>query len=213
MLMMQDNQETVRRLNEMKHSIETAGLDKNKLTSQLRDFQDNIDNLNRLKNQAETKIRNLEQHIKTMTVEVEESREVRMNLEKLVAKLREECADWKKRYDNEAKLRIEDVESLKKKYTVALAELQDQYDAVLTKLKAMEQQKNKLSQEIEIIVKQFENSQVIIKDLTARLNASEKKGDELAAKLREMTNLYERADKENKARAQDLVKLGNEMDR
>jgi len=209
----QDNSETVRRLNEMKHSIETAGLDKNKLTGQLKDFQDNIDALNRAKGQAENKVRNLEQQIKTMTIEMEESREVRMDLEKLVAKLKEESADWKKKYDTEARLRIDDVEGLKKKYTTALAELQDHYDAVLGKLKAMEGQKNKLSQEIEIIVKQFESSQVTIKDLYARVGAGDKKCDELAAKLREMTNLYERADKDNKARAQDLVRLGNEMDR
>merc|ERR1719376_179864 len=197
----------------MKHSIETAGLDKNKLTGQLKDFQDNIDALNRAKAGAENKVRNLEQQIKTMTIEMEESREVRMDLEKLVAKLKEESADWKKKYDTEARLRLDDVEGLKKKYTVALAELQDHYDAVLGKLKAMEGQKNKLSQEIEIIVKQFESSQVTIKDLYARVGAGDKKCDELAAKLREMTNLYERADKYNKARAQDLVRLGNEMDR
>jgi len=209
----QDNSETVRKLNEMKHSIETAGLDKNKLTGQLRDFQDNIDALNRAKASAENKVRNLEQVIKTMTIEMEEYREVRIDLEKLVAKLKEESADWKKRYDTEAKLRIDDVEGLKKKYTTALAELQDHYDAVLSKLKAMESQKNKLTQEIEIIVKQFESSQVTIKELNMRIQSSDKKCDELAAKLREMTNLYERADKDNKARAQDLVRLGNEMDR
>jgi len=209
----QDNSETVRKLNEMKHSIETAGLDKNKLTGQLRDFQENIDALNRAKTGAENKVRILEQQIKTMTIEMEEYREVRIDLEKLVAKLKEESADWKKKYDMEARLRIDDVEGLKKKYTVALAELQDHYDAVQTKLKAMEGQKNKLAQEIEIIVKQFEVSQVTIKDLNLRCQASDKKCDELAAKLREMTNLYERADKDNKARAQDLVRLGNEMDR
>ena len=36
---------------------------------------------------------------------------------------------------------------------------------------------------------------------------------ELGTKLKEMTNLYERADHDSKARAQELVKLANEMDR
>merc|ERR1712241_1307181 len=52
-----------------------------------------------------------------------------------------------------------------------------------------------------------------IKELNQRIIMGDKKIDELAAKLREMTNLYERADKENKARAQEVVRLGNEMDR
>ena len=62
-------------------------------------------------------------------------------------------------------------------------------------------------------VKEFESSQVVIKDLNLRIANGDKKIDELAAKLREMTNLYGRADKENKARAQEVVRLGNEMDR
>merc|ERR1719167_1694133 len=77
----------------------------------------------------------------------------------------------------------------------------------------MESQKNKLAQEIEIIVKQFESSQVTIKELNIRCATSDKKVDELAVKLREMTNLFEKADRDSKARAQELVKLGNNMDR
>merc|ERR1711902_472811 len=89
----------------------------------------------------------------------------------------------------------------------------DQYESTMTKLKADEAQKQKLSSEIQVVVKEFESSQVVIKDLNMRVANGDKKIDELAAKLREMTNLYERADKENKARAQEVVRLGNEMDR
>merc|ERR1712168_1336063 len=38
-------------------------------------------------------------------------------------------------------------------------------------------------------------------------------GNDLAIKLKEMTNLYEKADRDSKARAQEVVKMGNEMDR
>merc|ERR1712029_989963 len=46
-----------------------------------------------------------------------------------------------------------------------------------------------------------------------RCASSDKKVDELAVKLREMTNLFEKADRDSKARAQELVKLNNNMDR
>merc|ERR1712168_814438 len=42
---------------------------------------------------------------------------------------------------------------------------------------------------------------------------SEKSNIDLSAKLKEMTNLYEKADKDSKFRAGEIVKLGNEMDR
>merc|ERR1712226_1498894 len=209
----QDSQDSSRKLNEMKLAIETAGLDKNKVVSQLKDLQDKLDGLNRAKNSAETKVQTLQQQIKTLTIECEEHREIRMDLERTVIKMKEECGDWKKKYDNECKLHIDDVEGLKKKFMQQVNQLTDQYESCMTKLKAAEAQKTKLSSEIQVIVKEFESSQVVIKDLNFRIATGDKKIDELAAKLREMTNLYERADKENKARAQEVVRLGNEMDR
>merc|ERR1711944_75534 len=177
------------------------------------DLQSNLDNLTRAKNTAETKVQTLQQQIKTLTIECEEHREIRMDLERTVNKMKEECGDWKKKYDNECKLHIDDVEALKKKLMQQITQLTDQYESCMTKLKAAEAQKTKLSSEIQVIVKEFESSQVVIKDLNLRIANGDKKIDELAAKLREMTNLYERADKENKARAQEVVRLGNEMDR
>ena len=154
----QDNTDTVRRMNELKHSIDTAGLDKNKLAAQLKEFQENIDALNRAKAGAENKVRTLEQTVKTLNIEIEEYREVKINMEKLIMTLKEESADWKKKYDMEARLRIDDVEALKKKFTVQITDIQDRHDDLLAKLKAMESQK-KLTHEIEIIVKQFDNKQ------------------------------------------------------
>merc|ERR1712203_136734 len=209
----QDSQDSSRKLNEMKLAIETAGLDKNKVVSQLKDLQDKLDGLNRAKNSAETKVQTLQQQVKTITIECEEHREIRMDLERTVIKMKEECGDCKKKYDMECKLHIDDVESLKKKFMQQVNQLTDQYESTMTKLKAAEAQKQKLSSEIQVIVKEFESSQIVIKDLNMRIANGYKKIDELAAKLREMTNLYERADKENKARAQEVVRLGNEMDR
>merc|ERR1712042_134136 len=64
-----------------------------------------------------------------------------------------------------------------------------------------------------VIVKDFEHSRVVIKELTEKLRVTDKSNADLAAKLKEMTNLYERADRDNKARAQGAVKMGNDMDR
>jgi len=73
--------------------------------------------------------------------------------------------------------------------------------------------KTKLSSEVNVLIKDFEHSQVVIKEITGKFQSSEKTCTDLSAKLKEMTNLYEKTDKDNKARANDIVKLGNEMDR
>merc|ERR1719376_1671739 len=70
-----------------------------------------------------------------------------------------------------------------------------------------------ISGEVNVLIKDFEHSQVVIKEMTAKFQSSEKSNIDLSAKLKEMTNLYEKADKDSKFRAGEIVKLGNEMDR
>merc|ERR1711971_668344 len=78
---------------------------------------------------------------------------------------------------------------------------------------AAENAKMKLTSEVQVLIKDFEHSQVVIKELTAKLGSSDKTCNDLAVKLKEMTNLYEKADRDSKARAAEVVKMGNEMDR
>merc|ERR1712228_272967 len=91
--------------------------------------------------------------------------------------------------------------------------LEDTINQLTTKLKSAEQAKVKIQQESAILIKDLEHSQVTIKDLNAKILLIERKSEEIAIKLREMTNLYEKADKDSKLRAQDIVKLSNELDR
>ena len=77
----------------------------------------------------------------------------------------------------------------------------------------MSESLHRLQQEVSVLVKDLETSQVNIKEFQSRLIVSERRGDDLAAKLREMTNLFEKADKENKARANEIVRLANDLDR
>jgi uncharacterized coiled-coil protein SlyX len=84
-------------------------------------------------------------------------------------------------------------------------------EATNLKLKGVEQQKVKLTQEVQVLIKEVEVSQITIKELNIKLVEREKRSEELAIKLREMTNLFEKADHDNKARAQEIVRLANEL--
>merc|ERR1712142_52981 len=167
----------------------------------------------RARNAAETKISTLERTIKTLTVEIEELRTLKIQLEAYIEKWRADNADWKKKYENEARLRVEETDALKKNFTMQINTLQDTIHQLEQKLKAAESQKTKLTQEVSVLVKDVEHSQIVIKEITEKLRLSDKSNADLAAKLKEMTNLYEKADRDSKARAQEVVKLNNEMDR
>ena len=93
------------------------------------------------RNAAETKITALERNIKTLMVEIEELRQVKINLEGSISKWQAENADWKRKYENEARLRVEEGDALKKKFTVEITGLTDNLHNLEQKLKAAENAK------------------------------------------------------------------------
>merc|ERR1712172_403755 len=101
-------QEANKKLNDMKQAIEHAGMDKNKFASQTEELRRAADQETRNRNAAETKITSLERNIKTLMVEIEELRQVKINLGGSISKGQAENADWKKKYENEARLRVEE---------------------------------------------------------------------------------------------------------
>ena len=66
------------------------------------------------------------------------------------------------RYENEARLRIEDVDALKKKFGAQIAQLQDQLDSVMNKMKALDQQKARLQTEVTVLIKDLEVISILI---------------------------------------------------
>ena len=137
------------------------------------------------RNAAETKITSLERNIKALMVEIDELKQTKVNLEGSIAKWQAENADWKKKYENEARLRVEEGDALKKKFGVEINQLTDSCHNLEQKLKAAENAKvndimesysdynpispqTKLTSEVSVLVKDFEHSQVVIKELTAK---------------------------------------------
>lgn len=208
-----ENQDANRRFNEMKTAIEMSGLDKNKLAGSIKELQQNCDDLARARASAENTIKNLEQRLKSVTVEFEEQRNLRVELERMLAKAKEETLDWKKKYENDVRLHAESLEDLKKKTSLQILGMEDTINHLRTQVKTLEQQKANMHKETQIIIKDFESSQVTIKELTVKINNSERRAEEIAIKLREMTNMYEKSDKDSKLRGQEVVKLANELDR
>merc|ERR1719362_2695332 len=206
-------QDSAKKLNEMKLSLEHAGLDKNKFATQLDELRRAADNEARNVNAANTKIQGLERTIKTLTVEIEELRSLKVTLEGSIAKWQSENADWKKKYENENRLRVEETDALKKKMTLEVNALADSCHTLEQKLKAAENAKAKLTGEVNVLIKDFEHSQVVVKEITAKFQNSERSNADLGTKLKEMTNLYEKADRDSKARANEIVKIANDADR
>lgn len=207
------NTDAQRQIHEMKLAIETAIQDKSRFSHQVKDLQTKVESLERIRAAADSHVHGIEHQLKTLTEELHEEHHIRLELERQLAKLKEDGGEWRKRFETESRLHVEDIDDHKKKFSHHISDMNDKIDSLNLKLRNAEQHKVKLQQEIQIFIKDIEVSQVTIREVSSKLVDREKKCDELAARLREMTDLFERADHDNKAKVQDILKLSSDMDR
>ena len=207
------NADAQRQIHEMKVAIETANQEKSKFSHQVKDLQTKVESLERIRAAADSHVHGIEHQLKSLTEELHEEHHIRLELERQLSKLKEDGGEWRKRFENESRLHIEDIDDHKKKFGHHISDLNDKIDSLNLKLRNAEQHKVKLQQEIQIFIKDIEVSQVTIREVSSKLVDREKKCDELAARLREITDLFERADHDNKAKVQEILKLSSDMDR
>jgi len=207
------NTEAQHHLRELRLTLETANHDKARFLHQVKDLQTKVDTLERVRAAAESHAHGIDHQLKVITGELNEEHHLRIELERQLAKLKEDGGEWRKRFENESRLHVEDVEDHKKKFGHQISEFNDKIDALNSKLRNAEQQKVKLQQEIQIFVKDIEVSQVTIREISSKLVDREKKFDELSARLREVTDLFERADHDTKVKGQEIQRLGSDVDR
>merc|ERR1711892_404339 len=184
-------QESNKKLNEFKLAMEHAGMDKNKFASQLDELRRTADNEQIARNAAETKIATLERNIKQYSVEIEELRQIKINLEGTIVKWQAENADWKKKYENEARLRVEETDALKKKFTIEINGLTDACHNLEQKLKATEGAKLKLSSEVGVLLKALKME---LDALKKRYTDTDRENRKLVHEREELARAYKDAD-------------------
>ncbi|MCH1922533.1 hypothetical protein L9G15_24290, partial [Shewanella sp. A3A] len=82
----------------------------------------------------------------------------RMELERQLIKANSDAATWKSKYETEASARIEEVEEIRKKYTVRLQEQEEHIETLIVKINNLEKQKSRLQSEVEVLIIDLEKA-------------------------------------------------------
>ena len=104
----------------------------------------------------------------------------------------------------ESRLRVEESDVLKKK-------MADSCHTLELKLKTAENANAKLTGDVNVLLKDAEHSQTVIKEIIAKLQNLERSNANVTTKMKEMTNLFEEADLDSKARTNEIVKIPNDL--
>lgn len=124
-----------------------------------------------------------------------------------------ETAQWHAKADAETSARIEEVEELRRKFTVRIQEQEEHIETLLLKVNNLEKQKSRLQSEVEVLIIDLERANSTARDLQKRVDQLERTNIEIKTRLEETLQLYETAQRDLRNKQVEIVRLNNEMDK
>lgn len=81
-------------------------------------------------------------------MQLEEESEARLDLERQLVKANGECAHWRSKYEAESAARAEEIEEIRRKFSVRIQEQEEQIETLIVKINNVEKQKSRLQSEV-----------------------------------------------------------------
>ncbi|KXJ82950.1 hypothetical protein RP20_CCG010459 [Aedes albopictus] len=108
--------------------------------------------------------------------------------------------------------RHEEVEEIRRKYTVRIQESEEHIESLQARLSKLEKEKSRLSSEIEILIIDLEKANNGIREYTKRIEILEKTNIEIKTRLEETITLYDQSQRDLRQKTQDYQRLSHELD-
>lgn len=83
-------------------------------------------------------------------MQLEEESEARLDLERQLVKANGEVQHWRVKYESEAAARAEEIEEIRRKYSIRIQEQEEQIETLIAKINNVEKQKSRLQSEVRI---------------------------------------------------------------
>lgn len=209
----QENIELIKEVQDIKVSLENAQYLKSQLAGQLEDARRRAEDDERRRSLLEAQLHQVEIEVESIRVQLEEESEARLDLERQLVKSQGEVQVFKSKYESECISRVEEVEELRRKYTVRITEQEEHIEALLVKVNNLEKQKSRLQSEVEVLIIDLEKANSTARDLQKRVEQLERINIDLKTRLEETVNLYEATQRDLRNKQQELQRTVYELDK
>lgn len=209
----QENLEYVKEIQDLKVNIENATYLKSQLAGQLEDARRRLEDDERRRSLLEASLRQVEIELESVRVQLEEESEARLDLERQLVRASGEAQTWKSKYETEAASRAEEVEEVRRKYTIRITEQEEHIESLVVKLNKLEKERSRLHSQVEILIIDVEKANNTARELQKRCEQIEKVNIEIKSRLDETTNLYESTLRELRLKQTELQRLTHELDK
>jgi chromosome segregation ATPase len=209
----QENLDLTKEVQELKINIESVSYSKSQVLSQLEDARRRLGEDERRRATLEANLRQVEIDLESIRLQLEEESEARLDLERQLNNANGNTALYKNKYETEASARVEEVEEIRRKFTIRVQEQEEHIESLVIKINSLEKIKVKLSTEIEVLIIDLEKSNGIARDLQKRVEILERTNIELKSRLEETIQMYDVCQRDLKNKSVEVQRLVVELDK
>lgn len=209
----QENLDLVKEVQDLKINIESISYSKSQVLSQLEDARRRLEEDERRRVSLESTLRQVESDLESLRLQLEEESEARLDLERQLNKANGDVALYKNKYETEAAARVEEVEEVRRKFTIRIQEQEEHIESLVVKINSLEKIKSKLTTEIEVLIIDLEKANSVARDLQKRVEILERTNIDLKSRLEEHITLLEAANRDLRNKQIEVQRLTNELDK
>jgi chromosome segregation ATPase len=209
----QENVDLTKEVQDLKISIESVHYSKSQLATQLEDARRRLEDDERRRMTLESSLHQVETELESLRVQLEEESEARLDLERQLIKASGDASQWKCKYEGECAARSEEVEEIRRKFTIRIQEQEEHIESLLVKVNNLEKQKSRLQSEVEVLIIDLEKANGVARDLQKRVEVLERTNVELKTRLEETVILYDQATRELRNKQQEIQRVNHELDK
>lgn len=203
----------VKSVQDLKLSVESISFSKTQLNSQLEEARRRLEEDDRRRSMLESSLHQVETELESIRLQLEEESEARLDLERQLVKANGEAGTFKSKYEAECMARAEEVEEIRRKYTVRITESEEHIESLQARLSKLEKEKSRLTSEIEVLIIDLEKANNGIREYTKRIEILEKTNIEIKTRLEETIALYDASQRDLRQRTADFQRLSHELDK
>ncbi|XP_063632997.1 paramyosin, long form-like [Cydia splendana] len=209
----QENVELIKEVQDLKVNIENVVYLKSQLASQLEDARRRLEDEDRRRSLLEATLHQVEIDLESVRVQLEEESEARLDLERQLVKSNGEVQHWRSKFESEAAARAEEIEELRRKYSIRIQEQEEQIETLIVKINNVEKQKSRLQSEVEVLIIDLEKANGTARELQKRTEQLERVNIEIKSRLEETVQLYEVSQRDLRNKQTELQRVSHELDK
>lgn len=209
----QENVELIKEVQDLKVNIENVVYLRSQLASQLEDSRRRLEDEERRRSLLEASLHQVEIDLESVRVQLEEESEARLDLERQLVKSNGEVSHWRSKFEAEAAARAEEIEEIRRKYSIRIQEQEEQIETLIAKISSIEKQKSRLQSEVEVLIIDLEKANGTARELQKRTEQLERVNIEIKSRLEETVQLYEQTQRDLRIKITEIQRISHELDK